>query len=186
MKPKHRFFIGIFFPLIGLLLSLPPYVPPIEKFILISILFFYGIGFFFLSFFLLDYLRNEIRSSRTGKFFRFLLVNLVLWGYFAGFASVSFLSFAGGILGPKFVRAEEFPDLGTSIYIYDASFFGKSVAIRDKNPAFPYISRLVVTLDDIDPANMTISRVEDKIRITPSIGKIYIYNSQTRQLFRDN
>lgn len=137
MKPKHRFFLGIFSPLFGFILSLPPYVPPVERTIMGFSLLLYGIGFLFLFLFLFDYIRKERRAGVSGKFFRFLLVNTVLWGYFMGFVSVSLLNFIGGIFGPKFVRAEEFPDIGTSLYIYDASFFGRSVAIRDKNPSFP-------------------------------------------------
>ena len=186
MKPKYKFCLGMFPPVVGLLLSLPPYIPGLEKTMLGVISSLFVFGFLFITLFLFDYLRKEMKSNERGKFFRFLLVNFTLWGYFFGFICISILVFDGGVFGPKFVRSEDFPDLKTSIYVYDTSFFGKSVSIKVKDKKFPYFSRELAILQDVDPTGMMILREKDSIRIVPPMGKIIIYNSSTGQTFREN
>lgn len=134
----------------------------------------------------MDYIRYEIRSKTPGFFFRFTLVNVVLWGYFFAFIGISTLLFGGGIFGPKFVRAEDFPELGQSIYLYDASFFGKAVSVKVKDPMFPYFSKDLVLLEDAEPNSMAISQEKEWIFISPPSGKKIHYNSLTGQTFREN
>jgi hypothetical protein len=133
-----------------------------------------------------EQLKKEIRAKNPGVFFRFALVNMVMWGYFSAFICIAGLLFAGGIFGPKFVRSEEFPEIDTSIYLYDASFFGRAVSVKIKDPVFPYFSRELATLDDADPATMGITRDREWIRISPPVGKKILYNSSTGQSFREN
>ena len=186
MKPTHRFFLGIFPPVFGLFLSFPPYIPSLESTMFVLICSLFGVGFLFIFLFIIDYLKKEIRAKNPGIFFRVTLVNMVLWGYFSAFICIAGLLFAGGVFGPKFVRSEEFPEIDTSIYLYDASFFGRAVSVKIKDPIFPYFSKELATLDDADPASMGITRDREWIRISPPVGKKILYNSATGQSFREN
>jgi hypothetical protein len=168
------------------LLSIPPYIPSLEKTILILISSLYILGFIFMFLFDVDYVRYEIRSKNPGFLFRFTLVNMVLWGYFFAFIGISALLFGGGIFGPKFIRSEEFPEIGASIYLYDASFFGKAVSVKVRDPLFPYFSKELAILDDAEPNSMGISQEKEWIRISPPSGKRILYNSLTGQTFKEN
>jgi hypothetical protein len=51
---------------------------------------------------------------------------------------ITALSADGGFMGPEFVRKFEFPEYGTTIYVYDDGFFDAQALFRTKPNALPF------------------------------------------------
>ena len=181
MKLKHHLYLGLSFPILGLLIAFPDYIPPLEEFFFGLVLVCFGVASYFLFKFSIIYVKKE--REREGKHtFRIILVNFVLWGLLIFLGLISAIVFSGGFLGPSYVMTYEGKKVNSTLYIYDASFLHRMTTVKVKHPdfhiftknltSFPKVAPDALEIREVPPDILFISKGRRWVRYKPESGEL--------------